>query len=179
MRPPLVLLLCLSAATASAQQTWGSVHFGQSRDSVQAQLNNQNLPVESAPDGALQTNSDYPLPLPGLPYPIPMMANFHFDINTKLDTVVLSLDVAAMRHDWSSLGSDEALYTFAANKLSFALAGQYGAPIFSSSTCNVATEDLTTPCTIQWHGTNQVIQLESIPTGRHLRIRYLPLAGAL
>jgi hypothetical protein len=173
-----ILLLCLSTASASAQQTWGSVHFGQSRDAVQAQLNNQNLPVESAPSDALQTNSDYPLPLPGLLYPIPMMANFHFDANSKLDTVVLSLDLPAMRHDWASIGSDEALYNFAADKLSFALAGQYGAPIFTSPTCNVATET-PTPCTIQWHGTNQVIQLESIPTGRHLRIRYLPLASAL
>jgi hypothetical protein len=173
-----ILLLCLATATASAQQTWGGVHFGQSRDAVQAQLNNQNLPVESAPSDALQTNSDYPLPLPGLLYPIPMMANFHFDTNSKLDAVVLSLDLPAMRHDWASIGSDEALYNFAADKLSFALAGQYGAPIFTSPTCSVATET-PTPCTIQWHGTNQVIQLESIPTGRHLRIRYLPIATAL
>jgi hypothetical protein len=179
MRLPLaILLLCLSAATASAQQTWGGVHLGQSRDGVQAQLTNQNLPVESLPDGALQTNTDNAIPLPGLLYPIPMMATFHFDTNSHLAETTLSLDLPAMRHDWASLGSDEALYNFAAEKLAFALAGQYGAPIFSSSTCNLAT-DTSAPCTIEWRTNQEVIQLENIPNGHHLRIRYLPAAAPI
>jgi hypothetical protein len=180
MRLPLAtLLLCLSAATASAQ-TWGGVTLGQSRDAIQSQLNNQNLPVESLPDGDLQTNSDNPIPLPGLLYPIPMMATFHFDAKSRLNETTLSLDLAAMHRDWAALGSDEALYNFAADKLAFALAGQYGAPTFSSPSCNIVIEAPTAPCTFQWRvNSSQVVQLESIPSGHHLRIHYLPVATAL
>ena len=179
MRLALLLSLCLAVTSASAQTLWSGLHFGQSRDAVQAQLTNQNLPIESTANGSLQTNSDYPLPLPGLQYPIPMMVTFHFDTNSHLVDIALSLDLPAMRHDWAAVGTDEALYNFAADKLSFALAGNYGAPTFSSPACNVASELLTTPCTIQWRTSNQVIQLERIPTGRHLRIEYLPPAAAL
>jgi hypothetical protein len=179
MRVLPILLLCLAAATASAQTTWANLHFGQSRDAVQSQLTNQSLAIESIPDGSLQTNSDYPIALPGLLYPIPMMVTFHFDAGSRLDSVALSLDLPAMRHDWASLGSDEALYNFAADKLALALAGQYGAPILTSPACNVAAETPTPACTTQWHGNAQVIQLENIPGGRHLHIRYLPLAASL
>lgn len=179
MRLTLLLLLCFAATSASAQTLWRDLHFGQSRDGVQAQLTNQNLPVETTADGSLQTNNDYQLPLPGLAYPIPMMVTFHFDTNAHLVDIALSLDLPAMRHDWASIGTDEALYNFAADKLSFALAGNYGAPTLTSPACNVASELLTAPCTIQWRTSTQVIQLERIPTGRHLRIEYLPFAVAL
>lgn len=179
MRLPLqlpLLLLCFATASASAQ-TWDRLNFGQSRDSVHSQLDNQNLPVGSTPDGNLQTNTDYPVLIPGLLYPIPMMVTFYFDTNSHLAEITLALDLPAMRHDWASIGPDEALYDFASDKLAFALAGQYGAPIFSSNACNAET--LTAPCTVQWRDPNQAIQLERIPTGHHLRIHYLPLAPTL
>ena len=179
MRLALLLSLCLAAASASAQTLWSGLHFGQSRDAVQAQLTNQNLPIESIASGSLQTNNDYPLPLPGLQYPIPMMVTFHFDTNSNLADISLSVDLPAMRHDWASIGTDDALYSFAADKLSLALSGNYGAPTFSSPACNIAAELLTTPCTTQWRTSGQVIQLERVPNGRHLRIDYLPLATAL
>lgn len=179
MRLALLLSLCLAATSASAQTLWSGLHFGQSRDAVQAQLTNQNLPVGSTAGGSLQTNSDYPLPLPGLANPIPMVVTFHFDANSNLADISLSLDLPAMRHDWASIGADDALYSFAADKLSLALSGNYGAPTFSSPACNVAAELLTSPCTIQWRTSGQVIQLERVPNGRHLRVEYLPLATAL
>jgi hypothetical protein len=180
MRALAILLFSfsLAATSSSAQTTWDTLNFGQSRDSVHAYLDNQNLAVSSTPDNNLQTNSDYPILIPGLLYPIPVMVTFQFDANSHLAEITLALDLPAMRHDWAAIGPDEALYTFASDKLAFALAGQYGAPTFSSSTCNAATE--ATPCTLQWHGsTNQSIQLERIPTGRHLRIHYLPQAPTL
>jgi hypothetical protein len=170
----LLLLLCLTATT-SAQTPWKDLHFGQSRDSVRSQLENLNLPVESTPDTGLQTNKDYPLVLPGLLYPIPIMATFHFDADSRLAEITLAVDLPAMRHDLPSPTSDEALYSFVADKLAFALAGEYGAPIFSSPTCN--TEN--SPCTLQWRDPNQLIQLERIPGTRHLRIHYLPIATSL
>lgn len=176
MRLPLQLpLLLLSlAATAASAQTWGGVTLGQSRDAIQSQFNNANLPVESLSDGDLQTNNDNAISLPGLLYPLPMMATFHFDTNSRLAETTLSLDLPAMRRDWASLGSDEALFNFAADKLVLALAGQYGPPVFSTYSCSA--EPITAPCTLQWNEKNipQVIQLERIPTGFHLRIHYLP-----
>ena len=168
-------LLCLVTATASAQVPWKDLHFGQSRDSVRSQLENLNLPVESTPDTALQSNKDYPLLLPGLLYPIPIMATFHFDADSRLAEITLSVDLPAMRREWSSLGSDEALYNFAADKLAFALAGEYGTPIFSSPTCNAENS----PCTLQWRDPAQIIQLERTPGTHHLHIHYLPIATAL
>jgi len=179
MRLALLLSLCLAATSVSAQTLWSGLHFGQSHDAVQAQLTNQNLPVESTANGSLQTNNDYQLPLPGLQYPIPMMVTFHFDTNSNLADISLSVDLPAMRHDWASVGTDDALYSFAADKLSLALAGNYGAPTFNSPACSVASELLTAPCTIQWRTSGQVIQLERVPNGHHLRIEYLPLATAL
>jgi hypothetical protein len=174
MRPTLLLALCIAATSASAQ-TWNTLNFGQSRDSVQSQLTNQNIPVESTPDGSLQTNSDYPVTVPGLAYPLPMMVTMHFDAASHLAGISLALDLPAMRHDWPSLGSDEALYNFAADKLSLALAGNYGAPIFTTPSCTAEAA----PCTLEWRNTLQVIQLERIPTGRHLYITYLPFAPTL
>lgn len=173
----LTLVLCLASATASAQLTWDNLSFGQSRDSVHTQLDNQPLAVSSTPDNNLQTNTDYPILIPGLLYPIPMMVTFRFDTSSRLAEITLSLDLPAMRHDWAALGSEEALFNFASDKLAFALAGQYGAPIFSTPTCNA--ESSTAPCTLQWHGNSQAIQLERTSGTRHLHIRYLPLAPTL
>jgi len=155
---------------------WSSVTLGDTRDSAHSKLDNLNIPVSSTPDANLQTNTDFPLILPGLLYPLPVMVTFRFDANSRLAEITLNLDLPAMRRDWAALGSDEALYNFADDKLAFALAGAYGAPSFSSPACNA--EAPTTPCTTQWRDANrsQVIQLERIPNGHHLRIDYLPLA---
>jgi len=80
----LTLVLCLASATASAQLTWDNLSFGQSRDSVHTQLDNQPLAVSSTPDNNLQTNTDYPILIPGLLYPIPMMVTFRFDTSSRL-----------------------------------------------------------------------------------------------
>ncbi|MGA8938609.1 MAG: hypothetical protein WB439_05525 [Acidobacteriaceae bacterium] len=174
----LVLSLCFAAAAACAQSPWpAGVSLGDSRDNVRIALDRDNLPAGSTPDGSLQTNSDYPVSLPGLRYPIPMMLTFAFDTNSRLAEMTLSLDLPAMRRDWAAVGSDEALYNFAADKLAFALAANHGAPIFSSPSCNSATD---APCTIQWREINRLtIQLERIPNGHHLRIHYLPPGGIL
>lgn len=101
------------------------------------------------------------------------MATFHFDADSRLAEITLSLDLPAMRHDWPSLGSDEAVYNFAADRLALALAAEYGAPAFS--TCNAENS----PCILQWRDPNQVIQLERIPATRHLRVHYLPVPTTL
>jgi hypothetical protein len=179
MRLPLaILLFILSAATASAQVPWSSVSLGDSRDGAHAKLDNLNIPVSSTPDQNLQTNSDFPLVLPGLLYPLPVMVTFRFDSNSRLAEITVALDLPAMRHEWAALGSDEALFNFADDKLAFALAGVYGPPVFSSLACNAETA---APCTLQWrdNGRNQVVQLERIPTGHHLRLIYLNISGAL
>ena len=108
-----------------------------------------------------------------------MMVTFHFDTTSRLADIALSLDLPAMRRDWATIGSDEALFNFAADKLSFALAGQYGTPTLASPTCSVAAQLLTDPCTLQWRDTHQVIQLQRIPTDHRLRILYLPPATTL
>jgi hypothetical protein len=181
MRPPLAILLLtltLSFTTASAQ-TWGGVSLGQSRDAIQTQFTDANLQVSSLTDGDLQTNTAQPISLPGLLYPLPMMATFHFDAKARLAEVTLSLDLPAMRRDYAALGSDEALFNFAAEKLAFVLAGEYGTPAFSTPSCNAETT--TAPCTLQWNQppARQVIELERIPSGHHLRIRYLPSSAPL
>ena len=174
----LVALLAL-CATANAQVPWSAVSLGDTRDRVHAKLDKLNIPISSTPDTNLQTNTDFPLVLPGLLYPLPVMVTFRFDANSRLAEITLALDLPAMRRDYAALGSDEALYAFANDKLALALAGAYGPPSFSSYACNA--EPATTPCTLQWRDTNksQVIQLERIPNGHHLRIDYLPVAGAL
>jgi len=176
----LALLLAVAAATAaSAQVPWSAVSMGESRDGVHAKLDNLNLPVSSTPDNNLQTNSDFPLILPGLLYPIPVMVTFRFDANSRLAETTLSLDLPAMRRDWAALGSDEALYTFAADKLAFNLAGVYGPPVLSTPTCDAPTE--ATACTLEWRDPNlrQQIQLERIPNGHHIHLSYLPITGSL
>ena len=153
--------------------------MGESRDGVHAKLDNLNLPVSSTPDNNLQTNSDYPLILPGLIYPLPVMVTFRFDANSRLAETNLSLDLPAMRRDWAALGSDEALFAFATDKLSFNLAGVYGPPVLNTPARDAATEPV--PCTIEWRDPirNELIQLERIPNGHHLRINYLPVTGSL
>jgi hypothetical protein len=174
----LTFLLCLAAATASAQAPWSNLPFGESRDTVHSRLDNLNLPVSSTPDNNLQTNADYPLPLPGLLYPLPVMVTFRFDANSRLAEISLALDLPAMRRDWAALGSDEALYTFAADKFSLALSGTYGSPGFNTPACTA--EPPTAPCTLEWRDPNRgVIQLERTPAGHHLHIDYLPISTTL
>ena len=178
MRLPLaILLLGFATATASGQNPWRELVFGQSRDGVRSQLENANLAVESTPDGNLQSNADSPLPLPGLANPIPVMATFLFDTSAHLTEVTLSVDLPALRRDYPSLGSDEALYNFAADKLGLALAGQYGNPVFSSIACSAAPQ--TAPCTLQWRSQVLVVQLESTSAGHHVRVHYLPVPTTL
>jgi hypothetical protein len=178
----LALILILAATTASAQTTtWHGLHFGQSRDDVRTQLADQNTPAETSPDGALQTNTDLALTLPGLLNPIPITANLHFDAATTLADVTLTLDLPAMHRDWASLGTDQALFAFATDQLTLSLAGIYGPPAYTSANCTATTEALTSACTILWRGNQQSIELERLPThnGPRLRILYLPLATDL
>ena len=174
----LVALLAL-CATANAQVPWSAVSLGDTRDRVHAKLDNLNIPISSTPDTNLQTNTDFPLVLPGLLYSLPVMVTFRFDANSRLAETNLSLDLPAMRRDWAALGSDEALYTFAADKLAFNLAGVYGPPVLSTPTCDAPTE--ATACTLEWRDPNlrQQIQLERIPNGHHIHLSYLPLTRSL
>jgi hypothetical protein len=176
----LTLLLALAATTAaSAQVPWTNLPFGVSRDTIHTRLDTANLAVSSTPDGNLQTNTDYPLILPGLLYPLPVLVTFRFDANSRLAETALSLDLASMRRDWAALGSDDALFTFAADKLALNLAGVYGPPVFNTPTCDAPTE--TTPCTLEWRDPTlrQQIQLERIPNGHHIHLIYLPISGSL
>ena len=182
MRLPLLLVLSLATATtaASAQTTWQGLHFGESRDDVHTQLTAQNLPVGTSQDGSLQSNTDYELPLPGLRHTFPMLVNFHFDDNATLADITLSLDLSGMRRYWAAVGSDEALSSFAAEHLTTALSGRYGAPLYRSTTCDAEPKQGSS-CVVSWHGTDQTVELEhlSTPNGPRLLIHYQPLATAL
>ena len=178
MRLPLALLLATLTTTASAQ-TWAGAALGQSRDSLQTQFNNANLQV-SLPPRRRPPKPTPPSPSlsPAFSTPFPMMATFHFDTNSRLAETSLSLDLPAMRHDYAALGSDESLFAFAADKLAFVFSGEYGAPVFATTSCNAETT--TAPCTIEWRiNPAQVVQLERIPAGHHLRIHYLPTAAPI
>lgn len=176
MRLTLLLLLC--TASASAQTTWHGLRFGESHDQIVSQLTTQNMPVESTPDGNLQANTDVELPLPGLHYPVPMVATFHLDANSNLADIDLSLDLHDMRRYWAALGPDAALFNFASEQFTLSLAGLYGTPIYTSPGCNIVSET-PPPCTILWHGDNQSIALERTPADHHLSIHYLPIANSL
>ena len=178
----LALILCLAAtASASAQTTWHNLHFGQSRDAVTAELTNQNMPSTSSDDGTLQVSTDFEELLPGLRYPLPLIVTVHFNANSALSDVTLALDLPAARHYWSSIGSDEALFNFAAEHFTGALSGRYGAPLFSSNSCDGEPKQASTFCIISWRGAEQTVEMERSVTakGPRLLIRYQPLAGDL
>jgi len=183
MRRSLLLALTLTLATsaASAQNTWHGLHFGESRDDVRAQLTAQNMPSTSSQDGTLQANADYDLLLPGLRYPFPTIVSVHFDDRAALADITLSLDLPGMRRDWAALGSDDALLHFAAEHFTAALSGRYGAPLYSSNSCNIEPKQPSSFCIVSWRGTDQTIELENAltPRGSRLLIRYQPLATDL
>jgi hypothetical protein len=179
--PLLALVLPLFPLGLFAQTTWHGLEFGQPRDAVRAQLSSQSIASDVSQDGTLKSTGDYLLPIPGLSQPFPMLANFYFDASSKLSTITLLVDIPGMRHDWSALGGDEALATFAAEKLTGALSGKYGAPLYRSSVCD---SQLTAPaafCIVSWRGPDQTIELEraSTPRGPRIIVRYQPLATDL
>jgi hypothetical protein len=181
VRLPIIVLTCLIATTsASAQATWRGLHFGESLDEVRTQLTAQNMPVATSQEGALQATSDYDLAIPGLRYAFPMRVTFHFDDSAKLADVTLALDLPGMRRYWAAIGSDEALSTFAAEKLMGALSGRYGTPLYRSTACDADTK---TPsfCIVSWHATEQTVELERGTSARGMRllVRYQPLATDL
>jgi hypothetical protein len=171
----LFILACTLALPASAQLTWKNLHFGQSRDEARAQLTTQNIAVQNTPDGSLQSTADYELPIPPLQHTFPMVASFHFDDAGQLAEVTLALDVPAMRRYWGTLGTDDALFTFAEEKLITALTGRYGTALYRTPTCD---SDPKQSCTSLWRGPDQSIVLDRLttPRGPRLIIRYQPLA---
>jgi hypothetical protein len=178
---PLTLLLALATATASAQGTWRGLHFGESRDSVNAQFTNLNMPSTTSQDGSVQVNADYELPLPGLRYPFPMIVTAHFDDHGGLSDVTLALDLSSAHHYWANIGSDEALLNFAAQHFTSAISGRYGAPLFTSNACDAEPKQPPTFCIVSWSSPSQTIEIERAITARgpHLLIRYQPLASDL
>jgi hypothetical protein len=184
LRTLLTLTLLAVATAAHAQQppvsTWHGLRFGDTRDQVRAQLNAQHIPVETSQEGALQSTTDYDLFLPGLRYTLPLLSSYHFtDAGTLMD-VTLTLDLAAMRHNWSSLGTDDAMTRFASEHLAGALAGRYGAPLYRSPACDADAKEPAT-CAYFWNGPDQSILLERSPSphGPHLMLRYQMLATDL
>jgi hypothetical protein len=177
-----LLFLCSLAitASASAQNTWQNLHFGEPTDSVRSQLATQNIAVATSPEGTLQSTADYQLPIPGLSNTFPMQVNVHFDTQSNLSDVTLALDLLGMRRYWGTVGPDEAIYNFASEKLMGALSGRYGAPIYSSNDCSEPLKP-GSYCIVSWHGTDQTIELERALSSRGLRllIRYQPLVTAL
>ena len=178
---PLALFLAAATAAASAQTTWHNLQFGQSRDAVTAQLNNQNMPSSVSQDGSVQANADYELLLPGLRYPLPVIVTAHFDANANLADVTLTLDIPSARRYWPAITSDDAMFHFAAEHFTAALSGRYGAPLFSSNACDPAAKESPTFCLVSWGHPNQTIELERSVTskGPRLLIRYQPLASDL
>jgi hypothetical protein len=183
VRPSLLLVLSLAAATsaASAQSTWQGLHFGQSRDDVRAQITAQNMPVSTSQDGALQSNTDYELVLPGLRHTFPMVASFHFNDDTLLADITLSLDLPAMDRFWSGVGTHEAILNFAAEHLTSALSSIYGAPLYRSAACDAEPKPASPFCILTWRGNAQTVEIERSagPHGPRLVLRYQPLAAGL
>ena len=180
-RAVFVVLACIaSTAGASAQNTWKGLHFGESRDDVRNQLAAQSITVETAQDGTLQATKNYELTIPGLRYPFPMLASFHFDDASDLADVTLALDLPAMRLYWAAIGPEDALANFAAEKLTGALSGRYGTPLYRSTACDAETKQPAF-CIVSWPGSGQTIELErgTSPKGLRLLVRYQPLANDL
>lgn len=177
----LVFTLALLTASLHAQGTWGGLHFGQTRDSVRDALSQQNISVTTSQDGTLRGDSDYALWLPGLTQALPMIISAHFDTSSHLSDVTLTLDVLNMRGDWGVHADPEALSTFSAEKLTGALSGRYGAPLYRSSVCDSQPTNASPFCIVSWRGENQTVELQrsTSTTGPRLLVRYQPLATNL
>jgi hypothetical protein len=176
-----IVLFALSHHAASAQDTWHGVHFGEARDDVRTQLAAQNIQLSTTQDGTLQSNSDYELALPSLRHTIPMVLNFHFDDNARLIDVTLALDVVGMHRYWGVLGNDDALFAFAAEHLTSAIASIYGVPLYRSDLCDAAAPQGGGFCLQTWRGNGQTVAIER-STGAHAQrflIRYQPIATDL
>jgi hypothetical protein len=180
--PAILVFSCIAAATtASAQTTWKGLHFGESREDVRAQLTAQSFTVEATQDGSLQSTADYELAVPGLRHTFPMIASFQFDDNLALADITLSLDLAGMRRYWATVGPEDALMNFAAEKLTGALSGRYGAPIYRSTACDAELKQNPGFCIVSWRGSEQTVEMERAASAKGLRllIRYQPLATDL
>jgi hypothetical protein len=175
-----VLSIALATEVAQGQTTWHNMQFGESSDAIRATLQQQSISVTASRDGTLSSSSDYFLAIPGVVQPFPMQLKVHFDSNQRMNAVTLSLDIANMRGDWGVRGSSEVLATFAAEKLTGALSGRYGAPLYRSSPCD-AEVTTATFCTITWRGQDQTIELEHSMSanGPRVVVRYQPLANDL
>ena len=160
MRIPITLTLLLSAALgAHAQTTWQDLHFGDTRDHVRSQLGTRDIPTEISQEGSLQSTSDYDLFLPGLPHTLPMLTSYHFTPAGTLMDITLTLDLSAMRRQWSEAPATDDLADFAAQHLGGALAGRYGAPLYRSPSCDAAAKGPSS-CVVFWNGPGQSIALE-------------------
>jgi hypothetical protein len=182
MKALAVLTCALLAVSAHAQTTWKGLNFGQNRESVRAALAAQNFDVEVSQEGSLQSVSDYQLLLPGMRNPFPLKADFHFTDAGGLMNITLSLDLAAMRQNFSYVGNDEAMLLFAATRLQRALTDRYFAPLDAANDC--ATDAATTAkrplaCDIHWHAPTSSVELNWTTRSPRLYIRYQMLAPDL
>lgn len=183
MRFATSLLALALATTAAAQTTWHNVRFGDTRDQVRSELAAQNFPVETSQEGSLQSVSNYNILLPGMRNTLPLRADFHFTDDNRLMDVTLSLDFAAMRRIYPSLGGDDALLAFAYDRFNRALTDKYGVPLFVRPDC---TADATTLakqpnplCTINWRDPAQSVELTWLQHPSRLFIRYQMLVADL
>lgn len=163
----------LFALPIAAQQpsTWHGLHFGDTVDQVKAQLAAQDISTSTSLDGVLSAVKDYDLELPGLSHAITLLPRFHFTTDGRLQDVTLPVDLAGMRREWNgTTGNDSTTLLFAQQHLAGALAGIYGAPIYTSPGCDVAAKDPAATCVLFWKGDAQTITLER--SGSSLFVRY-------
>lgn|GEM_PF-2362817 len=168
-----LLVIALLTAPVCAQTTWKNLHFGDTRDAVRSTLTAQNFPVETSQEGALQSVSDYDILLPGMRNTLPLRADFHFTDAGGLMDVTLSLDFPAMRRVYPSLGGDDRLLAFAADKFNRALTDKYGFPLFKRPECDAdPTKTANQVCTINWRDPAQSVELDWFAHTPRLFIRY-------
>jgi hypothetical protein len=175
----LVFVFALTVS-ASAQSTWKSLHFGDTRDAVRSALAAQNFAVETSQDGSLQSVTNYDILLPGMRNTLPLRADFHFTDSGGLMDVTLSLDFPAMRRVYPSLGSDDHMLAFAADKFNRALTDKYGVPLLKRPDCDADLTKTANPvCTINWRDPAQSIELDWFGHTPRLFIRYQMLSPDL
>ena len=164
-----------SIVPCCAQTTWKGLQFGQPRAAARAQLESQSIAAENTLEGALQSTSDYDLYLPGFTRALPLKVDLRF-VDDHLTDVNLSLDVAAMRHNFPELGDEASLLTFAATRLTGVLTAKYGTPIARDASCDTVAASLvkhTAPaCVTLWRGEHQAIGLNWFDHTGRLSIRY-------